>query len=125
MRFTKASSTTVEQRREALAAGLTNQGDCILIWVNEEDLKNAQNGGLATEFVSAQEENLMPGFHELLREAHNAEEEYEMFDVHSENKESKAEWDRLRVEASKSKSKLIRYIRDNPSLLPQLLSSTQ
>ena len=69
--------------------------------------------------------NVLPRFHELLREAQSAEEAADLFDVHSEDKESAAEWKRLRERATEAKSELITYIRDNPDILPQLQSLMQ
>lgn len=71
------------------------------------------------------EENLLPKFHELLREAFTAEERADLFDVYSDNPESKKEWDRLRQEASEAKSRLILFVQENKQLLPQILSLTQ
>jgi hypothetical protein len=57
-----------------------------------------------------------------LRKKNQAED---LFDVHSEDKESAAEWARLKAEAAKQKSKLITFIKENPEILPQVLSLTR
>jgi hypothetical protein len=71
------------------------------------------------------ETNLLPEFHELLREALSASDEADLFDVHSEIPESKAKWDDLRRIASEAEAKLIVFIQDNPQILPQVLSLTK
>lgn len=126
IRFTRATSTTSEQRRDALISGLNNIGDCVLVWVNEHDLKEATLHGNMTEIKRDDEErNLLPEFHQLLGEAHSACETSDMFDLHSEDKESVETWNKLKEEDSKAKAALVNFIRDHPTLLPQILSLTR
>jgi hypothetical protein len=125
IRFTRTNSSTPEQRRDAYQSGLAELGDSILVWVNEADLVQAQLENRVTEFITGKPENLLPQFHELLREAFEADQAEDLFDVHSEDKESAAEWARLKAEAAKQKSKLITFIKENPEILPQVLSLTR
>jgi hypothetical protein len=69
--------------------------------------------------------NLLPRFNELLAEAAHASERADMFDVYSEQPESLAKWKKLLREASNAKANLLLYIKDNPTLLEQILSSTR
>lgn len=65
--------------------------------------------------------NLLPKFHELLREANEAVDAVDAFDVVSSNPESKKEWDRLLQEAFSAKERLISYIKEHSEeLVPQL-----
>lgn len=67
------------------------------------------------------ESNLLPEFHQLLREALSADDEADHFDVHSGIKESKEKWDRLNKVAAEAKIKLIKFVQDNPSIVQQLM----
>lgn len=126
IRFTLANSSTPEQRRDALLSGLHNLGDCKLVWVNEGDLTEATLHGTMIEIKRDDEEtNLLPKFNELLNEAHAASEAQDMFDLDSSDRGSVETWNRLKEETRKANAELINFIRDHPTLLPQILSLTR
>jgi hypothetical protein len=124
LRYITAGDSTKEQRRIAQASPLFCNGDMTLVWVNDEDLQKMKESQEAVEVVS-EEANLLPEFHQLLRTAFEADEEVELFNLHSESQESREQWKRLQTAATEAKSELISFIKAHKELLPQIVSLTQ
>lgn len=68
---------------------------------------------------------MLPRFYELLREAQNASDEEDNFDLDSKNPESKKKWNELLKAQQEANEKLIMYIRANPGLISHMAQHTK
>lgn len=64
--------------------------------------------------------NKLPRFFELLREAQEAANAVDSFDLYSEKEESRKEWNKLLEEQKTTVENLVKYIRANKEICPQI-----